>query len=337
MGEIMAERAMTIRDVAKKAGVAVSTASRALGNGPASLETRQKVREVAQELNFVPNQAARQLTSGRSNIIAIAVPERTQFLFNDAFVSGMISHLADSFTQKTFLPFLALTGPHDTESLNKLLHDSGADGAVVLSFHYSKGLVDTLAQFDKPTIFIGQPPHHMNYPYVDVDSFHGGYEAAELLVQRGRRRIAIIAGPDDMLSPQQRTSGCVEGLAAAGLEPIAINVGDFTSAHGCQAMKEILADDPQVDAVFAHSDQIAAGAMQALSQYGKRVPQDLSIVGFDDFHVARALSPGLTTFAQPLADLAETATEMLAWRLRHGEWKTTAQVLPVTLILRGSL
>ena len=102
-------------------------------------------------------------------------------------------------------------------------------------------------------------------------------------------------------------------------------------------MKEILADDPQVDAVFAHSDQIAAGAMQALSQYGKRVPQDLSIVGFDDFHVARALSPGLTTFAQPLADLAETATEMLAWRLRHGEWKTTAQVLPVTLILRGSL
>ena len=128
--------AATIRDVAKLAGVAVSTASRALGNGSASEKTRLKVQRAAEALNFVPNPAAKQLTSGKSNIVAIVVPEEPEFMFHDAFVSGMVSQLATSFASVQLLPFLVLTAPHDAQGFLKLLRGSGASGIVVTSFHY---------------------------------------------------------------------------------------------------------------------------------------------------------------------------------------------------------
>ncbi len=336
----MAQQTVTIRDVARKAGVAVSTASRALGEGSASPATRSKVRQAAQELHFVPNMAARQLTSGRSNVVAIVITEAPDFVFRDAFISGIVSRLMGAFSRANLLPFLVLIAPTDADGFIRLLRDSGADGMVVVSFHYSKRFATIIKASGKPTVFVGKPPVGMNYPYVDPDSVQGGYIAGRVLTDRGRQRIAIIEGPSDMQSPggnKERTEGCTMALREANLEPVAALPGPYSFEHGIEAMNAILDAHPEVDGVFAHSDQIAAGALHVLHQRGKRVPQDVSVVGFDDFQIASATSPRLTTVAQPLTQLAQAATDMLIYRLKTGEWKTTAEIFPVKLVTRESV
>ncbi|MBW3090996.1 LacI family DNA-binding transcriptional regulator [Bifidobacterium sp. 82T25] len=328
--------AVTIRDVAKLAGVAVSTASRALGNGSASARTRQKVQQAAEELHFVPNQAAKQLTSGKSNIIAIMVPEEPDFVFRDAFVSGMVAQLATSFTAVNLLPFLALTKPHDAKGFLKVLKGSGAAGIVVVSFHYSKPFADALKQCGKLIVSIGTPSPSMHYPYVDVDNYQGGYDAVMLLHKRGCQHIAVIAGPTDMQASVLRTEGVKDALSSLGMEPVAFIPGEYGAQRGEEVMLQILSEHPEVDGVFAISDETAAGALRALLNSGKRVPEDVALIGFDDFHVARAVSPRLTTFAQPLAAMAETATEMMSERLETGEWKRKAVLFPAPMVRRES-
>ncbi|MBW3091847.1 LacI family DNA-binding transcriptional regulator [Bifidobacterium sp. 82T10] len=332
----MDDETVTIRDVAKLAGVAVSTASRALSGGSASEKTRQKVRQAAEALHFVPNQAAKQLTSGKSNVVAIMVPEEPDFVFRDAFVSGMVAQLATSFTAVGLLPFLALTKPHDAQGFLKVLRGSGASGIVVISFHYSKPFADALEQSGKPIVSIGTPHPAMHYPYVDVDNYQGGYDAAKLLYKRGRRNIAVIAGPTDMQASVLRTEGVQDGLKALDLEPVALVCGEYGAKRGEDEMNRILEKHPNVDGVFAESDEIAAGALRALLNAGKRVPEDVALIGFDDFHVARVVSPRLTTFAQPLATMAETATQMMVERLETGEWKRRAVIFPAPMVRRES-
>ncbi|MBT1174656.1 LacI family DNA-binding transcriptional regulator [Bifidobacterium sp. LC6] len=332
----MEKETVTIRDVAKLAGVAVSTASRALGNGSASAKTRLKVQETAEALHFVPNQAAKQLTSGKSNIIAIVVPENPDFVFRDAFVSGMVSQLATSFTAAHLLPFLVLTKPHDAHGFAEILKSSGAAGIVMVSFHYSKSFADVLEQSGKPIVSIGQPDPSMHYPYVDVDNYQGGYDAMMLLRKLGRKHIAVIAGPTDMQASVLRTQGVRAALKTLKMEPIALVPGEYGTEHGENVMRQVLAEHPEVDGVFAQSDQIAVGALKALLATGKRVPEDVALIGFDDFHVAQAVSPSLTTFSQPLATMAKTATEMLCERLESGEWKRKAVVFPAPLVRRES-
>ncbi|RSX52629.1 LacI family DNA-binding transcriptional regulator [Bifidobacterium callimiconis] len=327
---------VTIRDVARLAGVAPSTASRALNGGSASEKTRMKVRQAAQTLNFVPNQAAKQLTSGKSDIVAIMVPEEPDFVFRDAFISGMIAQLASTLTAANLLPFLALTKPHDAREFLNVLKGSGAVGVVVISFHYSKPFADVLKQCDKPIVCVGTPDPAMRYPYVDVDNFQGGYDAATLLHDRGCRHAAVIAGPTNMQAAVLRTRGVIAGLEALDMEPVAIIHGEYGSQHGEEAMRRILAEHPETDGVFAQSDEIAAGTLHALLDCGKRVPDDVALIGFDDFHVARVVSPGLTTFAQPLAAMAQTATQMLSERLETGEWQRRAILFPAPVVRRQS-
>lgn len=328
---------VTIRDVAKMAGVAVSTASRALSGGSASAKTRLKVQQAAERLHFFPNQAAVQLTSGRSNVVAIVVPEQPEFVFKDEFISGIVSRLATAFANRGMLPFLALTDPEDVESFDRLLRSSGASGMVVTSFHHSPLLIEVLRDFGRPAVFIGRPPASLNCSYVDVDSYQGGYDAANLLLQRGRRRIAVIAGPDDMPTPKQKNAGCGEAVVGSGGDIVATVSGRYTVEHGERAMRGILEACPDVDGVFAHSDKIAVGAIRALRESGRRIPEDVSVVGFDDFQIAEAATPRLTTFSQPLTDMANAAAGMLSWRLTHEEWRTKAVVFPATLVERDSV
>ncbi|WP_033495016.1 LacI family DNA-binding transcriptional regulator [Bifidobacterium biavatii] len=332
----MSAEVVTIRDVAKLAGVAASTASRALGGGSASEQTRRKVQQAAEQLHFVPNQAAKQLTTGRSNIVAIMVPEEPDFIFRDAFVSGMIAQLSSSFTAMNLLPFLALTKPHDAQKFLTVLKSSGAAGVVVINFHYSKAFADALRQCGVPVVSIGTPHSAMRTPYVDVDNYQGGYDAATLLCERGCRHIAVIAGPTDMQAAVLRSEGVLAGLKAVDLEPVAMVSGEYGAEHGETTMRRILEEHPEVDGVFAESDEIASGALRTLLNAGKRVPQDVALIGFDDFHVARAVSPSLTTFAQPLATMAETATKMLVERLNTGEWQCKAVLFPAPLVRRES-
>ncbi|MUH60052.1 LacI family DNA-binding transcriptional regulator [Bifidobacterium canis] len=328
--------AVTIRDVAERAGVAVSTASRALGNGSASEATREKVRRAAMELNFVPNAAAKRLPSGRSNVVALVVNEPTTFLFQDDFISGMLGQLSLSLTSRGLLPFLVLASPEDSEGFNDLLMRSGCEGVIVASIHEGRALIDNLKKFDKPAVFVGKPPESFKCPFVDVDNFDGGFQAGHRLLERGCTRLAVIEGPRDMPTPRERTAGFRAALQEAGLEPVATYSGSYEMQNGIASMERIIKEHPEVDGVFAHSDRIAAGVIHVLARNNKRVPEDVAVVGFDDLQVATLLNPQLTTLAQPVADLADAAAEMLHHRLNTGEWKVMSQRFPVRLVVRES-
>lgn len=327
---------VTIRDVAKRAGVAISTASRALSGGSASESTREKVRRAAEELQFVPNLSARRLTGGRSNVVALVVDEPTDFLFRDDFIVSILGQLSVSLAYRSLLPFLVLVSPGDIRGFEELLNKSGAEGIVAVSFHEGESFSKVLRSLEKPIVFIGTPPKDLKCPFVDVDNYDGGYQAGRRLVERGCRQLAVIEGPKDMPTPKERTSGFLAALAEDGLEPTMVCSGSYEMENGLSSMEHILSEYPNVDGVFAHSDKIAAGALRVLDRAGKRVPDDVAIVGFDDLQAARLLNPPLTTLSQPLNTVAEAATEMLSYRLEHGVWRVTSQRFPVHLTIRKS-
>lgn len=329
-------QAVTIRDVAKRAGVAVSTASRALSGGSASEETREKVRKAAEELQFVPNLSARRLTGGHSNVVALVVDEPTDFLFRDDFIVSMLGQLSISLARKSLLPFLVLVSPGDIDGFEELLGKSGAEGVVAVSFHEGERFSSAMRRMGKPVVFIGTPPKGFKCPFVDVDNYDGGYQAGRHLVERGCQHLAMIEGPKDMPTPHERTSGFLAALEEYGLEPEMVCSGSYEMDNGVRSMERILDSFPNVDGVFAHSDKIAAGVLHVLSKAGRRVPDDVAVIGFDDLQAARLLSPPLTTIAQPLNVVADAATDMLSYRLEHGSWKVSSQRFPVNLVLRES-
>lgn len=332
----MSGKSITIRDVAQRAGVAVSTASRALGGGSASLETKKRVLAAAKELNFYPNAAARRLTSGHSNVVALIVDEPTKLLFQDDFLVGILGQLSYSLSEVNLLPFLLLSSPDNEDAFSQLMTKSGADGVIVASMHEGRPMAEYLEKFGKPMVFIGRPPAPLKCPYVDVDNFDGGYLAARHLVERGCRNIAMIEGPKDMPTPRERSAGFMSGMHEMHMEPIVVCSGNYDMMSGQKCMEQILARHPKVDGVFAHSDKIAAGAIHSLHAYGRSIPQDVAIIGFDGLQIADLLTPQLTTLVQPLGDMADAATSMLQYRLQTGHWKVKSQRFPVQLAVRES-
>lgn len=327
----------TIRDVAKMAGVAVSTASRALGNGPASKATREKVEHAAKQLQFVPNPTARRLSEGTSDIVALVVQETPSFIFGDPNIAEMVGSLSVNLTREGLIPFLSLANPKDADGFGRLLRETGADAAVAISSHMGDALLRVVGESDVPWVFIGKPPKGLRCPYVDVDQKRAGYDVGRLLVERGRRHMAVISGPFDMSAPQGRNQGFEQALAEDGLKPEVVMEADFSAEGGFGGMIRVIRNHPEVDAVFAHSDQMAAGALRYLLQAGRKVPQDVSLVGFDDLRIARALSPSLTTCAQPIEQLSSAVVDLLKRSLGSEKRVRDSAIFRAPLVLRESV
>jgi DNA-binding LacI/PurR family transcriptional regulator len=169
---------------------------------------------------------------------------------------------------------------------------------------------------------------------VDIDHAGGVEKAVEYLLAQGRRRIATIAGPQDMVAGVDRLTGYRTALRGTGRRSL-VAVGDFTRESGAEAMSLLLADDPQLDAVFVASDLMADGALRTLRQAGRRVPDDVAVIGFDDVEVARYTDPALTTVRQPIAELGRSLARQLL-RLAAGAPVEPALVLPTELVVRES-
>jgi DNA-binding LacI/PurR family transcriptional regulator len=175
---------------------------------------------------------------------------------------------------------------------------------------------------------------HHPVPYVDVEQEGGARAAVRYLLDSGRRRIATIAGPQDMSAGIDRLKGYRAELRDSNRRSI-VAVGDFTRESGAQAMRQLLEDDPQLDAVFAANDLMADGAMRILRQSGRRVPDDVAMIGFDDMEFTRYTEPPLTTIRQPITQIGRSLVRQLL-RLSAGEQIETAMVLPTELIRRES-
>ncbi|MFC7642740.1 substrate-binding domain-containing protein [Streptosporangium lutulentum] len=207
------------------------------------------------------------------------------------------------------------------------------DGVVLVSAHGADPLPGALARTGVPVVSLGRSSVSAALPYADVDNVGGATAAVTHLLQRGRRRIATICGPVDMVSAQDRLTGYREALRGTGNRSI-VAIGDLSRSSGADAMRLLLRDDPALDAVFVAGDLMAIGALHALHEAGRRVPEDVAVVGFDDIEAASYTMPPLTTVRTLRAGQAAAAVRLLLRQIDGGPASST--ILPTELVIRKS-
>jgi DNA-binding LacI/PurR family transcriptional regulator len=325
----------TLESVATRAGVSRATASRVVNGSPTvAPHIREAVLRAVADLGYVPNQAARSLVTQRTDSIALVLTESAGRVFSDdpffpSIVQGASQEL-DAAGKQLVLMMVNSGASH--ERVEQFTVGGHVDGVMVASLHGADPLPSTLARMGIPVVVNGRPMGRTTVPYVDVDNEDGARLAVRHLLAIGRRRIATIAGPQDMIAGIDRLNGYRAELRDSDRRSI-IAIGDFTRQSGITAMRQLLADDPGLDAVFVASDLMADGAIRALRQAGRRVPDDVAVVGFDDNEIARYTEPPLTTVRQPIVDLGRTMARQLL-RIAGGEAIEPATVLPTELVIR---
>jgi len=323
--------------VAELSGFSRATVSRVVnGTRRVAPEIQEVVQKAIDELNYVPNPAARSLATQRTDCYAFVITEaESRFFSDDEFFPRLVKGLGDELERAGKQLILVLAhDPAGYARLEKYAVGGHLDGVILGSMHGTDPLPAALARVGVPVVLSGRPLATSDVPYVDVDHRSAVREAVEYLIQSGRRAIATIAGPQDMVGGLERLDGYREALAAAGMQPV-VTYGEFTRASGVVAMRELLAKAPEIDAIFIASDLMAEGAMQVLREAGRRIPEDIAIIGFDDMELAKHSDPPLTTIRQPVFELgAALARTVLA--LKEGRTVEQVTIVPTQLVRRES-
>jgi DNA-binding LacI/PurR family transcriptional regulator len=331
----------TLEEVASKAGVGRGTVSRVInGSTQVSERTRARVMRAVDELGYVPNMAARALVTRRTGAIALVISEPEERIFGEPFFAGVVRGITTVVGEASRQLVLALVQTREqVERLDSYLTPQHVDGVLMLSAHDSDTLPARIQGRHLPIVFCGRPADPASMSYVDVDNAGGARGAVAHLVASGRRKIALIAGPQDMIAGRDRLAGYQEALRDAGLpvDDTLVELGDFSEASGAAAMRALLGRCPSLDAVFAASDPMALGALRVLREEGRSVPGDVALVGFDDGPLAALAEPALTTVHQPMEELGrQMATMLLAQISAGGVDRAEHVVLDTSLVQRAS-
>ncbi|PWI18215.1 LacI family transcriptional regulator [Streptomyces sp. Act143] len=305
----------TLEEVAARAGVGRGTVSRVINGSPrVSDATRAAVEAAVAELGYVPNTAARALAANRTDAIALVVPEPETRFFAEPYFSDMLKGVAAELSDTEMQLLLIFAGSDkERRRLAQYLAAHRVDGVLLVSVHADDPLPDLLSQLEIPAVISGPRSAGETLPSVDSDNYGGARQAVEHLLSRGRHRIAHITGRLDVYGAQRRVDGYRDALRDAGqvADEALIEPGDFTEEGGTRAMAALLSRRPDLDAVFAASDVTAAGARQALREAGRRIPEDVALVGYDDSAIARHMDPPLTSVRQPIAEMGRHMINLL--------------------------
>lgn len=333
----------TLEAVAARAGVSRATVSRVVNGGDGVREPLvARVRQAVDELGYVPNQAARSLVTKRHDAVAVVIAEPETRVFADPFFALQLRGISKELTAHDNQLVLLLTeGRDDHARVARYLAGGHVDGALVFSLHLDDPLPGLIQGAGVPTVFGGRPGWSdgtHDVVYVDSDNRGGAREAVRLLTGLGRTRVAHITGPLDQTSAADRLDGYREVVGDA--EPRLVVESDFTPGGGERAMRELLDRCPDVDAVFAANDLTAAGVLRVLREHGRRVPEDVAVVGFDDMlTVAEQTDPPLTTVRQNIEEMGRIMARLLLRRLDPqgaDDGPGGGVVLPTTLVRRSS-
>ncbi len=329
-------RRPTLDEVAERAGVSRSAASRVLNNAPhVSRDKREAVQRAIRELRYVPNTTARALATRQRGVAALVISGETPAIFADPFFAKVIVGASAALEEADLHLMLCLAAAdRSRRRLEELLRARGVDGVMLMAVRENDPVLHTARETELPVVFGGRPAGHEPPWYVDADNAGGARRATEHLLARGRRRVVMICGPLDTQVSRERHRGYREAMILAGLEPLLPASGDFTEPSGATAMAGLLERHPDVDGVFAANDNMAAGALRALRGAGRAVPHDVAVVGFDDLDIALITEPSLTTVHQPIQALGHEAARMLV-RLMGGE-EPSPLILPTRLVVRAS-
>jgi DNA-binding LacI/PurR family transcriptional regulator len=284
------------------------------GSPRVSDATRAAVEAAVAELGYVPNTAARALAANRTDAIALVVPEPETRFFAEPYFSDMLKGVAAELSDTEMQLLLIFAGSdRERRRLAQYLAAHRVDGVLLVSVHADDPLPDLLSQLEIPAVISGPRSALETLPSVDSDNYGGARQAVEHLLSRGHRRIAHITGRLDVYGAQRRVDGYRDALRDAGyaVDEALIEPGDFTEEGGTRAMAALLSRCPDIDAVFAASDVTAAGARQALREAGRRIPDDVALVGYDDSAIARHMEPPLTSVRQPIAEMGRHMINLL--------------------------
>ena len=305
---------VTIRDVAHAAGVSTQTVSRVINNrADVSAETRQRIHAIIADLGYLPNILARSLIQGRSDILGV-VAYGLSYYGPSRVLTG-IEHRANELGYSVMLSLLHDPETNDGKEIFDSLRSRQVEGILwaVPEIGANRAWVEALPRpLACPVVFINMEPDE-NAIITAIDNREGGRLATEHLLSQGYRNIGIITGPGSWWEAQQREQGWRDAMQTSpscNLETLKV-AGDWYPSSGASGLEELLRRCPSLDAVFACNDPMAAGALQAARRLGRRVPQDLAIVGFDDTPEAAYYEPPLTTIRQPLAELGARAVDQL--------------------------
>ncbi|HEV2347771.1 MAG TPA: LacI family DNA-binding transcriptional regulator [Actinocrinis sp.] len=326
----------TLADVAALAGVSEATASRVLnGSARVSLGARSHVEDAMARLGYVRWRAPRAQTS-RSGSVAAIVTESSARFFSDPFFARLLWGASRTLSAAGLqLAFLVVHDQNEYAAAERYIRRGSADGVMLISAHGRDPLLLTLQAAGIPTVVCGRPLVPVGALYVDADNAGGARTAVGHLLRSGRRRVVTIAGPRDMAVGIDRLAGYRDMLEAAGL-PALIGYGDFSQASGEHAMTRLLERRPDLDAVFAASDLMAAGALRALRRAGRRVPEDVAVVGFDDDPIAQHTMPPLTTVRQPVEEQGAVMARHVMALIEHESISEAHDNLPTSLVQRES-
>lgn len=329
---------LKMADIARMAGVSISTVSRALAGNPLIPKTlRDQIVEIAQTHGYVVNQSARSLRLRKTDTIGVIIPlaHEAGQLISDPFFLEMVGRLADEITRRDYSVLLNKVIVTEPGWLERIIQSHRADGLLLIGQSTQHEALNTVADTYRPMVVWGARLPGQRYCSVGSDNVEGARRAVMHLVAEGRRRIAFI-GALDAPEALQRFEGYRQGLAEAGLpfDPALVAPSPYTMDEAHEAVTRFLASGASFDAVFAFSDVIALAALRALGEAGKHVPGDVAVVGFDDIVLARHSAPPLTTIRQDLEAGARAMVDLL-FRRMAGE-DAPSVFAPVELVVRGS-
>jgi len=324
----------TLDEVAALAGVGRGTVSRVVNGSPqVSPEARAAVQQAIKELGYVPNRAARALVTQRTDSIALVVSESQQRVFDEPYFAGVVRGISSALADTPLQLWLAMAQTQaELQRVEHHLTSQHVDGVLLISLHESDNLPRLLLERGLPAVLGGRPVGAgQDISYVDIDNVGGAKAAVSHLLGLGRRRVATIAGLQDMGVGQDRLAGYRLAVGSQGL----VAYGNWSEASGAAGMRELLERDPDIDAVFVASDLMAAGALRALRDLNRRVPDDIAVVGFEDSPIAAQTDPGLTTVYQPMEEMGRQMVGLLLSRIK-GEQEPTHVLLDTHLVQRAS-
>ncbi len=329
---------LTLEDIARMSGVSRSTVSRVINGDPnVKNQTRKKVQDIIQSINFQPNLAARGLAVGRTGVLGLVIPTGISAIFSDPYFPLLIQGVATACNALGYSVMLWLAEPdYERKAINQILYNGIVDGIIVSSMAMDEPLIEILMESKRPFILIGRSRTIDHIHYVDVDNRAGAHLGVSHILRCGRRRVGIINGPLNTVVAAERYQGYQEALRERGvplLPELAIE-GEFSDMSGYLAMKNLLSHRP--DAVFVSSDAMAFGAMRAIQEADLRIPEDIAVVGFDDIPTAATSKPPLTTVRQPIQRTGSVAAETLIDLIEHPDPQPRRIVLPTELVIRNS-
>lgn len=330
----------TVEDVARIAGVSRATASRVVNDNPhVSPAARAAVLSVVEQLGYVPNRAARSLMTRRSDSVGVVILEPAARLFGDPFFGHLMLGISAGLSDRDIQLVLLMAHSRREETrVERYLEAGHVDGAILVGPHGDDPLPARLSRRGVPIVLSGRPLGGAGLSYVDSDNRTGARMAVGHLIATGYRSIATIHGTLDLSSGRDRLDGYRDALADAGrpFDPTLEVSGNFSPLLAAEAMRELLRTRPEIDGVFAASDSMAAAAIGVLLDSGRRIPEDVAIIGFDDTSVAMSVRPPLSTVRQPIEAMGKEMARLLLRRVDDPDDAPNHVVFPTELVVRES-